>query len=131
MPESLARKEPRRGRRKLFILAVTGLFCPLLFAFWPLISKQDFLPFYPIIMVTIGFLLVAVGDWIRARIGLPVFILPLLVVCWQLASIVRAHPPLKQTNQKNVQIIADTLKLTHPDETVLDAKGQVIFRAGE
>ncbi|HEY2122579.1 MAG TPA: hypothetical protein VGH07_03215 [Chthoniobacterales bacterium] len=122
-------KEPGRGRCKLFFLAVTGLFCPLLFAFWPLVSKQDFLPFYAIIMVTIGFLLVEVGDWIRARIGLPVFILPLLVVCWQVASIVRAHPPLKQTNQKNVQIIADTLTLTHSDETVLDAKGQVIFRA--
>jgi 4-amino-4-deoxy-L-arabinose transferase-like glycosyltransferase len=122
-------KEPERGMRGLFFLAATGLFCPLLFAFWPLVSKQDFLPYYPIIMVAIGFLLVAAGNWIRARIGWPVFILPLLVVCWQIASIVRAHPPLKQTNQKNVQIIADTLKLTHPEETVLDAKGQVIFRA--
>src|SRR5271165_4072286 len=73
-------KEPGGGRCKLFFLAVTGLFCPLLFAFWPLVSKQDFLPFYAIIMVTIGFLLVAVGDLIRARIGLPVYILPLLVV---------------------------------------------------
>jgi hypothetical protein len=46
-----------------------------------------------------------------------------------MASIVRAHPPLKQTNQKNVQIIADTLNLTHRGETVLDAKGQTIYRA--
>ncbi len=122
-------EEPGRAVRRLFFLAATGLYCPLLFTFWPLVSKQDFLPFYPVLMVTIGFLLVGLGNWIRARIALPVFILPLVVVCWQVASLVRAHPPLKQTNQKNVQIITDTLKLTHPGETVLDAKGQVIFRA--
>ncbi len=122
-------RESGRAERRLFFLAVTGLFCPLLFTFWPLVSKQDFLPFYPVLMLTIGFLLVGVGTWVRERIALPVFIIPLIMVCWQVASIVRAHPPLKETNRKNVQIIADTLKLTHPGETVLDAKGQVIFRA--
>jgi hypothetical protein len=70
-----------------------------------------------------------VGKWIGSRTGLPIFLLPFLIVCWQLASIVRAHPPLKPTNQKNVQIIADTLNLTHRGETVLDAKGQTIYRA--
>jgi hypothetical protein len=118
-----------RAERRLFFLAATGLFCPLLFTFWPLVSKQDFLPFYPILMITIGFLLVGLGNWIHGRIALPVFILPFFVVCWQVASIVHDHPPLEQTNQKGVQIITDTLKLTHPGETVLDAKGQVIFRA--
>jgi hypothetical protein len=122
-------KEPGRAAQRLFFLAVTGLFCPLLFTCWPLVSKQDFLPFYPILMVTIGFLLVRLGDWLHARMALPVFILPFFVVCWHVASIVHDHPPLEQTNRKNVQIITDTLRLTHPGETVLDAKGQVIFRA--
>jgi hypothetical protein len=45
-----------------------------------------------------------------------------------LASLVSGHPPLKKTNQKNVQLIADALRLTHPRETILDAKGQTIFR---
>ncbi len=122
-------KEPGRAARRLYFLAATGLYCPLLFVFWPLISKQDYLPFYPILMLTIGFVLVGLGNWIRARFALPVFILSFVVVCWQVVSIVRDHPPLKQTNQSNVQIIADTLRLTQPGETVLDAKGQVIFRA--
>ena len=126
-----ARRDPQpdRGQQRLFFLAVTGFFCPLLFTFWPLVSKQDFLPFYPLLMLTIACPLVGVGKWIGSKTGLPIFLLPFLIVCWQLASIVRAHPPLKQTNQKNVQIIADTLNLTHRGETVLDAKGQTIYRA--
>jgi 4-amino-4-deoxy-L-arabinose transferase-like glycosyltransferase len=120
---------PERGPQRLFFLAVTGFFCPLLFTFWPLVSKQDFLPFYPLLMLTIACPLVGLGKWIGSKTGLPIFLFPFLLVCWQLASIIRAHPPLKQTNQKNVQIIADTLNLTHRGETVLDAKGQTIYRA--
>jgi Dolichyl-phosphate-mannose-protein mannosyltransferase len=121
--------QPERGLQRLFFLAVTGFFCPLLFTFWPLVSKQDFLPFFPLLLLTIASLLIGVGEWIRSKTGLPIFLAPLLIICWQLVSIVRVHPPLKQTNQKNVRIIADTLNLTHPGETVLDAKGQTIYRA--
>jgi hypothetical protein len=121
--------QPDRGSQRLFFLAVTGFFCPLLFTFWPLISKQDFLPFFPLLFLTIACPLIAMGEWIRRKTGLPVFLVPLLIVCWQMVSIVKAHPPLKQTNQKNVRIIADTLNLTYPGETVLDAKGQTIYRA--
>jgi hypothetical protein len=120
--------QPDRGRRRLFFLAVTGFFCPLLFSFWPLVSKQDFLPFYPLLMLTVACPLVGLGKWIESKTRLPIFLFPFLIVCWQVASILRAHPPLKQTNQENVQIIADTLNLTHRGETVLDAKGQTIYR---
>jgi hypothetical protein len=122
-------RQPDSGPDRLFFLAVTGFFCPLLFSFWPLVSKQDFLPFYPLLMLTIACPVVGLGKWIESKTGLPVFLLPLLIFCWQVASIVKAHPPLKQTNRKNVQTIADTLNLTHRGETVLDAKGQTIYRA--
>jgi hypothetical protein len=127
----LAKRDPQpdRGSQRFFFLAVTGFFCPLLFIFWPLVSKQDFLPFYPLLMLAIACPLVGLGKWIGSRTGLPIFLIPFLIVCWQLVSIVRTHPPLKQTNQKNVQMIADTLNLTHRGETVLDAKGQTIYRA--
>jgi hypothetical protein len=121
--------QPGRGLRRLFLLAVTGLFCPLLFTFWPLVSKQDYLPFYPLLMLTIAWPLVEFGKWIGSRIGLPIFLFPFVIVCWQEASIVRAHPPLEKRNQKNVQVIKDTLNLTRPGETVLDGKGQTVYRA--
>ena len=125
-----AKRDPQsdRATARLFLLAATGFFCPLLFTFWPLVSKQDFLPFYPLLMLVIAGLLIELGNWIGSKTGWPIFLLPLLVVCWQLAGILRVHPPFEQTNQKNVQIISDTLNLTHPGETVLDAKGQTIYR---
>ncbi len=120
--------QPDRASRRLFFLAVTGLFCPLLFTFWPLVSKQDYLPFYPLLMLTVAWPLIECGKWVGSKTGLPIFLWPFLLVCWQEASIVRAHPPLENRNQMNVQVIADTLNLTKPGETVLDGKGQTIFR---
>ena len=126
----LAKRDPQsdRATARLFLLATTGFFCPLLFTFWPLVSKQDFLPFYPLLMLATAGLLIELGNCIGSKTRWPIFLLPLLVVCWQLAGILRVHPPFEQTNQKNVQIISDTLNLTHPGETVLDAKGQTIYR---
>jgi hypothetical protein len=100
----------------------------LLFSFWPLISKQDFLPFLPILILVLTCPLVWIGEWIEAKTPLPAFLLPATVAVWQLAGMMGARPPLKPTNQTNFAIISDVLRLTHPGETVLDAKGQSIFR---
>jgi hypothetical protein len=126
----LARRDNDRDRAigRLFFLSVTGLFCPLLFTFWPLVSKQDFIPFFPMLLLAVACPLVALAEWIRSRIGLPSFVLPALVASGELVWMVSGHPPLKQNNQRNLEVISDTLNLTHPGETVFDAKGQTIFR---
>jgi 4-amino-4-deoxy-L-arabinose transferase-like glycosyltransferase len=115
------------GQRRLFFFAVVGFYCTILFSFWPLISKQDYIPFFPIASLAIAVPLVIVVEHFYRF--LPPFVVPSLVVFGELIWLVSAHPPLKDTNRKNVQLIADTLQLTHPGETVLDAKGQTIFRA--
>jgi hypothetical protein len=119
----------QRGLQRLFFMSVTGLYCPLLFSFWPLISKQDFLPFFPILILVLTYPLVWVGELIRTKTFLPAFLLPATVAAMELAGMISARPPLQPTNQTHVAIISDVLKLTHPGETVLDAKGQTIFRA--
>jgi len=117
-----------RALRRLFFLCVTGLFCPLLFTFWPLVTKQDFVPFFPIFMLALACPLVGISEWLFQKIDLPVFLLPALLVSAELVRMVSGHPPLKETNQRNLKVISDTLNLTHPGETVFDAKGQTIFR---
>jgi Dolichyl-phosphate-mannose-protein mannosyltransferase len=126
----MAKRDENRQRalNRLFFMSVTGLYCPLLFSFWPLISKQDFLPFFPILILVLTCPLVWIGEWIEAKTPLPAFLLPATVAVWQLAGMMGARPPLKPTNQTNFAIISDVLRLTHPGETVLDAKGQSIFR---
>jgi hypothetical protein len=127
----LAKRDKKQDRalQRLFFLAVTGLYCPLLFSFWPLISKQDFLPFFPILILVLTCPLVWIGERIQSRTAVPAFVLPALVAVAEIGSIIGARPPLKQTNQTNFAIISDALKLTHPGETVLDAKGQTIYRS--
>ena len=117
-----------RALRRLFFLCVTGFYCPLLFAFWPLITMQDYIPFFPIWILALACPLVGIAEWIRQKVALPVFLLPALVVSGELAWMVRGHPPLQQTNQRNLKIISDTLNLTHRGETVFDSRGETIFR---
>ena len=126
----LAKRDPDRQRslQRLFFMAVVGLYCPLLFTFWPLISKQDFLPFLPILILVLTCPLVWIGEWIRSKAVFPAYLLPALVAVSELSWMIKARPPLKGTNQTNLAIVSDVLKLTRPGETVLDAKGQTIYR---
>jgi hypothetical protein len=117
-----------RGLQRLFLLSVTGLYCPLLFSFWPLISKQDFLPFFPLLILVLACPLVWVSEWIRSRTALSAYLLPALVAALELSWMISARPPLRPTNKANLAIISDALKLTRPGESVLDAKGQSIYR---
>ena len=114
--------------QRLFFMSVTGLYCPLLFGFWPLISKQDFLSFFPIFILVLTSPLVGISEWIRSKTALPAYLLPAFIALSELSCMVSARPPLKPTNQTNLAIVSDALKLTHPGETVLDAKGQTIYR---
>ena len=126
----LGQRDPDRQRalQRLFFMAVVGLYCPLLFTFWPLISKQDFLPFFPILILVLTCPLVWIGDWIRSKTVFSAYLLPALVAVLELSWMIKARPPLKATNQTNFAIVSDVLNLTHPEETVLDAKGQTIYR---
>jgi len=45
----VARREPARGYRRLFLFLVAGLFYPLLRIFWPVVTAQDYLPWLPLL----------------------------------------------------------------------------------
>jgi hypothetical protein len=126
----LARGDPdrRRGIQRLFLMSATGLYCPLLFGFWPLISKQDFLPFFPIFILVLTYPLLWIGQWLASRTRLAAYWLPALLAVSQLGWMISSRPPFKPANQANFAIISDVLKLTRPGETVFDAKGQTIYR---
>jgi len=80
-----------RALRRLFFLCVTGFYCPLLFAFWPLITMQDYIPLFPIWILTLACPLVGIAEWIRQKIALPVFLLPALLMSGELVWMVRGH----------------------------------------
>jgi hypothetical protein len=116
--------------RRLFFLLVVSLFCPVLFATWPLITKQDYIPFFTILSPVVAAFLVWAGDRIhKATNGVsPAFLLLTVAVGGEFVWMIKSCPPFEDRNKDEQAVIADTLKLTHSGETVLDAKGQAIFR---
>ena len=121
-----SRKSRNTKLSQLFFFAVVGFYCPILFTFWPLISKQDYLPFFPLACLALSVPLVILAESCRRFLPPLIFLAPVLL--GQIFMLVTGDPPFKNHNTRNVALISDTLRLTHPGETVLDAKGQTIFR---
>jgi hypothetical protein len=116
---------PIATRTRIGFLYFAGLlYLTILKAFWPVITEEDYLPFYPAMMLTLApAVLWAVTFVVRnAKLAGP-----LLVGAEFIAILVSASPFQDQTTDK-IGLVADTLKLTTPDDFVMDAKGETIYR---
>src|SRR6516164_6192425 len=118
--------------RRSFVFVTAGFYITALVSFWPFLSRQDYLPFYPLAFVIgTGAVLPVWDRWIRhrdvAKIWLVVPMPALLGVCELLVVLVL--PPLWQdrTNWES-DLLRDTLKLTEPGDFVFDRKGETVFR---
>jgi hypothetical protein len=127
---TLVRNAPDRGWRRMFILLVTGLFYPLLHGLWPMITPQDTLPWYPLACIVGAWGVIAADNALAARCPkwMPATTLALLFAGSELAWMVLGHPPFARGNAGKIATIADVLRLTAPNEYVMDAKGESIFR---
>ena len=116
--------------RRLFFLLVLSLFCPVLISTWPIITKQDYIPFFSILSIVIAALFVWAGERLHKATNsfVPTFLLVTMVVLGEFVWMVKMCPPFEERNKDDVATIAKTLNLTRPGETVLDSKGQAIFR---
>lgn len=119
-----------RGLRRLFLLLATGLFYPLLHGFWPVITPQDYLPWYPLLPISLAPALWWAGDALAARskAWIPRFALPVLLLAAEVAGIFQARPIFSHPNDRRVEALARVLRLADPGDYVLDAKGETIFR---
>src|SRR5207248_10088958 len=83
---------PPLAFRRAFIFLICGFYTPALYSFWNLLTRQDFLPYYPLAFVLVSGALLAVSPHLAKykprmsdyllRFSLPAFIgvLELLVV---------------------------------------------------
>ncbi|PXV60789.1 hypothetical protein SAMN04487785_113120 [Dyella jiangningensis] len=110
----------------VFFMLQGGLYLFLIWFIWPLITKQDFLPVLPTLVIAVtGW---ASGwTWLdrrhRLRAGLLVFI-----VTAELATIVAYAPPWEDSLAEQRSELATVLRYTDETDTVMDAKGDSIFR---
>ena len=111
------------ARRRVFLFAVAALYQPAFYTIWTLLTRQDFLPFYPIAALVVAPLVL----WAADALGHPARVLAGVGVV-EIALILGGRPPWIDGTQREREILRDTLRLTQPGEWVMDFKGECVFR---
>jgi hypothetical protein len=130
--------QPAEIRTRIVFIYLAGvLFFLTLVWYWPILTAEDYLPFFPAMMITAGAAIVWLTGYLSRMARLPAFILPALCAAGELAFIVTephagdpsaAASPLVDQTTDRIGFVADILKLTEPTDFVMDAKGETIYR---
>src|SRR5438874_8340576 len=118
--------------RRSFVFVTAGFFFTALVSFWPFLSRQDYLPFYPLaFVICTGAVLTIFDRWTRhrdiAKIWLAVPIPALFGVCELLVALL-VHPFWENKAKLESDLLRATLKLTDPGDFVFDRRGETVFR---
>ncbi len=112
-----------RWRARCGVLLSTLAYLLVLYGCWPLVTHQDLLPAIP--LVAVG----AAAAVFRGReTARPDRALGVLFAAICLANLATAAVPTRNELADEANELARVLRLTRPDDYVMDAKGEVIFR---
>ena len=119
--------------RRAFIFLICGFYMPALYSFWNLLTRQDYLPYYPLAFVVVSGALLAISSRLAKydlrishylrRVPLPAF-----VALMGLILVIATRPFWIDRAQVETNLLRGVLKLTDPGDYVLDCKGETIFR---
>ena len=125
-----AERSVRFRRAVLFLIFAfysVGMYC-----YWPLITKQDELPAIPLAGLLIVAALFSFGERLRHRTAWALAVGPAAVLAWIVwcgIEIRDEHGMDGKNLRGHIARLQTILNLTKPDETVMDGKGETIFRA--
>lgn len=113
------------GSRRALVLVAALTYWIALLGYWPLLTQQDFLPFFPLLMVFVAGALVGL-----ARRGSPGWSrgLTWVLLVGELLLLLSAHPPWVNRESAYTRTLSTVLALTAPADRVMDCKGESIFR---
>ena len=120
--------DERIGAGRALILMTGGAYYFLLISYWPLVTAQDFLPALPLAALTVVpflFHLLSLTGW-PARVMVPAA--GVLLLGCEAAYGCRLQSPLDNEMAFFERDLAAVLRLTNPDDLVMDGKGETIFR---
>ena len=128
----LFKTEPRRAARQIFLILCAGLFCPVLYGFWRMITLQDFAPWYPLVALVAAPVVLLLGRGLaklqpRWGAGFAVALLFVGLVV-EVRWLVHHVPIFGAGSTDRIAAISEALRLTKPGELVMDPKGDLIFR---
>jgi len=124
---------PPLAFRRAFIFLICGFYTPALYSFWNLLTRQDFLPYYPLAFVLISGALLAISPYL-AQYNLPLshylrrFPLPAFLGLVYLVLLIATRPFWIDRAKVETNLLRGVLKLTNPGDYVLDCKGETVFR---
>jgi dolichyl-phosphate-mannose-protein mannosyltransferase len=128
-----AAPEPAMAFRRAFIFLICGFYLPALYSFWNLLTRQDYLPYYPLAFVMCSGGLLALSRYLERydlrvthylrRVPLPAFIGLI-----EFFLVVVSRPFWIDGGRAETGLLRAILKLTDPGDYVLDCKGETIFR---
>ncbi|ULU27934.1 hypothetical protein [Dyella terrae] len=110
----------------VFFLLQGGLYLFLIWFIWPLITKQDFLPVLPTLAIALTSW-VSAWAWLGSRPRLQAGLLVFVVVA-ELATLIAYAPPWQDSLAEQRAELSTVLRYTDETDTVMDAKGDSIFR---
>ena len=118
--------------RRSFVFITAGFFFTALLSFWPFLSRQDYLPFYPLaFVICTGAVLTIWERWAKNRNIAKIWrVMPLPAlfgVCELLVALL-AHPFWLNKAKLETDLLRNTLKLTEPGDFVFDRRGETVFR---
>ena len=118
--------------RRSFVFVTAGFFFTALVSFWPFLSRQDYLPFYPLAFVICTGAVLTISDrWAKNRDIVKIWrVMPvpaLFGVCELLVALL-VYPFWEDRAKVESDLLRDTLKLTEPGDFVFDRRGETVFR---
>ena len=118
--------------RRSFVFVTAGFFFTALVSFWPFLSRQDYLPFYPLAFVICTGAVLTISDrWALnrniAKIWRVMPVPALFGVCELLLALL-VHPFWEDKAKLESDLLRATLKLTEPGDFVFDRRGEAVFR---
>jgi hypothetical protein len=118
--------------RRSFVFVTTGFFFTALVSFWPFLSRQDYLLFYPLAFVICTGAVLTISDrWAKNRSIAKIWRVmpvPALFGACELLVALFVHPFWQDKAKLETDLLRSTLELTEPGDFVFDRRGEMVFR---
>jgi hypothetical protein len=125
--------EPTVAFRRAFLFLICGFYVPALYSFWNVLTRQDYLPFYPLAFILFSGGLLALSHHVaKYDPGISHYLrsvpLPAFIGLIEFFLALATYPFWIDGGQIETRLLRGVLKLTDPGDYVLDCKGETIFR---
>lgn len=108
-------------RRQSVLFLSAAIYILSLFSIWPIATRENFLPVYPLIAIYFADKLIR---WMKRK---AVFGFVFLSIA-EISLLIYFHPPLENRTKEALAVIDEAIRLTDRDDWVMSKKGEHVFR---